>query len=199
VCREALVEGDVRTTQFGCGHRFHSHCVYAWLVSGADSCPECRAVVLDTADGALRDRYDARLLERATGCMYAALLWATALVVTPITALAYMLSVAYHLAWLVMAVAATTLLYCAFFALWFAWVLDRPLLQGSALCLTARAAYPAVEMHGHGFLDAFSEKSNVASDPGVWLLLLAVREGLRAFMACVRQIATSYVLCGAVT
>jgi len=171
------------------------------LFSGNDNCPVCRSVILDTRDGALRDRYDAwgRLLERVTAFMCASLMWLTTVVVAPFTAVAYTFSTLYHLAWILIAGAMTSLLYCAFFALWFAWLLDWPLLQGSALCLHSRALLPNASLHVTLFEQELSDRILVAGDTGSWLLLMLLRQALLVGLNCLAQIAGSHVLCGAVT
>lgn len=51
ICLDPLDPDTLQTIQFGCSHRFDSHCVLSWFNANptSDTCPLCRAKVVDTS------------------------------------------------------------------------------------------------------------------------------------------------------
>jgi hypothetical protein len=41
-------EHDTPGKKLACNHVFHTHCIHAWFNSNHNTCPNCRAIVLDT-------------------------------------------------------------------------------------------------------------------------------------------------------
>jgi hypothetical protein len=43
-------EHDTYGKKLACNHVFHTHCITAWFNSNHNTCPNCRAIVLDTTN-----------------------------------------------------------------------------------------------------------------------------------------------------
>lgn len=196
------------TTQFGCGHRAHSHCVWDWLINHSHDfkCPVCRVVILDAEklqakfhDPAERAR---RLTEKWRNLVDANLSWLwNHAVRVPLEIALRSASIIYHTLWLWISITLSALLYGVAVVAWFHWLMKWPLLNES-VCWHTRQLMPIVEHQMLVIIDAIDLHRSLLvrnNDPQcakVTVLFILLRQALRFILDTSHLLLDNPLLCG---